>query len=92
MIDKNYNILTQSQTNMVGNIILEELDAKGMKQSELCDLTGISKPILNDVVKGRRNITAEMAVLIESALGLSADKLLMAQMQYELDKAYMTQK
>ena len=72
----------------VGSIISERLEAKEMKQSELCDLTGIAKPILNDIIKGRRNLTAEMAVLIESALGLSADRLLSIQMQNELDRAY----
>lgn len=72
----------------LGEIITERLEAKDMKQSELCDLTGIAKPLLNDVVKGRRNLTAEMAVLIESAIGLSADAMLSVQMACELEKAY----
>lgn len=86
---KDTKYASQAQKNVsVGEIIYGRLESKGMKQSELCDLTGIAKPILNDVIKGRRNLTAEMAVLIESALGLSADQLLMVQMQNELDRAY----
>lgn len=77
-----------SDTKNVGDIILEALEAKDMKQSELSDLTGITKSVLNDVIKGRRNISAEMAVLVESALGLSADMILTIQTKNELEKAY----
>lgn len=77
-----------SEWMTVGEMISEILESNGMKQSELCNLTGIAKPVLNEVIKERRNLTAEMAVLIESALGLSADMLLTLQMQNELDKAY----
>lgn len=82
------NNKAEYRDKLIGQIIAERLEAKDMKQSELCDLTGIAKPVLNDIIKGRRNLTAEMAVLIESALGISADMLLTVQIQYELEKAY----
>lgn len=72
----------------VGEIISEMLEAKEMKQSELSDLTGIAKSVLNDIIKGRRSLTAEAAVLIESALGVSADMMLSVQNKIELEKAY----
>ncbi len=81
-----------STAQSVGDIITETLSSKSLKQSELCDITGIAKPILNDVIKGRRNITAEMAILIESVLGISADKLLQIQISNDLEKAYKDEK
>lgn len=86
MTNKNNSL--GSDIKNVGEIILETLEAKEMKQSELSDLTGVAKSVLNDVIKGRRALTAEIAVLIESALGVSADMLLSIQIRTELEKAY----
>lgn len=77
-----------AEPHNVGEIISERLESREMKQSELGDLTGIPRPVLTEIIKGRRGITAEMAVLIESALGLSADMLMSVQCRTELDKAY----
>jgi HTH-type transcriptional regulator / antitoxin HigA len=82
----------EDANHVVGDIISEALQTKGLKQSELCELTGIAKPMLNDVIKGRRALTAEMAVLIESAIGMSADMLLSIQIKYDLDRAYNNEK
>lgn len=71
----------------VGEVIKDELAARNMKQSELSELTGIQKSILNDVIKGKRSLTPEMALLIENALDISATFLLNLQTQYELDCA-----
>lgn len=73
--------------NTVGGVIVERLDGIKKSQSEVCDITGISKSVLNDVIKGKRNLTAEMAVLLESAIGISADYLMTIQYQNELEKA-----
>ncbi len=71
----------------MGELIKDELAARNMKQSELSELTGIQKPILNDVIKGKRSLTHEMALLLESALNISAPFLMDIQTQYELDRA-----
>lgn len=85
---ENNSYTIADSTSGVGEVISEALEAKGMKQSELCDLTGIAKPVLNDLIKGRRSLTAEMAVLMESALGISADWLLAFQNKVDLESAY----
>ncbi|MBO4804408.1 MAG: helix-turn-helix domain-containing protein [Paludibacteraceae bacterium] len=86
MNDKTYSP-TNLYDNAVGGVIIERLDGLKKSQSEICDITGISKSVLNDVVKGKRNLTAEMAVLLESAIGISADHLMTIQYQNELEKA-----
>lgn len=76
----------------VGELLKDELDARNMKQSELSELTGIQKPILNAVIKGKRALTPEMALLIESALDVPATLLMNVQTQYRLDCAKLSER
>ena len=76
----------------VGEILKDELRARGMRQSELALLTGIHKPILNDIINGKRSITPEMALLIESAMDIPAKMLMNFQVDYELDCARINER
>ena len=76
----------------MGEVIKDELAAHNMKQSELSELTGIQKSILNDVIKGKRSLTPEMALLLEKALNISATFLMNIQTQYELDCAKQSER
>ena len=88
----NFNQAIPFEATHVGEVIKDELAARNMKQSELSELTGIQKSILNDVVKGKRSLTPEMALLLENALGISATFLMNIQTQYELDCAKLSEK
>lgn len=87
MTDIRHDINT-TESQSIGQFLQDTLEAKNMTQSELCEMTSIAKSVFNDVIKGRRSLTAEMAVLIESALGVSADSLMQMQVSCELEKAY----
>ena len=82
-----FNQAVPFEATHVSEVIKDELSAHNMKQSELSKLTGIQKSILNDVIKGKRSLTPEMALLLENALGISAAYLMNIQTQYELDCA-----
>ncbi|MBR2195352.1 MAG: HigA family addiction module antidote protein [Salinivirgaceae bacterium] len=71
----------------VGSVVMQILEERAMKQSELAEMTGIQKPIINDLIKGKRNMTAETAVLFEAALGVSADYLMNIQTNIDLERA-----
>jgi addiction module antidote protein HigA len=60
-----FNQAVPFEATHVGEVIKDELSARDMKQSELSGLTGIQRPILNDVIKGKRSLTPEMALLLE---------------------------
>lgn len=75
------------ESTQVGEVIRDELEARDMKQSELSDITGIQRSILNNVIKGKRALTPEMAVLIEAALDIPAYVLMNIQSQDGLNKA-----
>ena len=87
-----FNQAVPFEATHVGEVIKDELAARNMKQSELSELTGIQKSILNDVIKGKRALTPEMALLLESALGISATFLMNIQTQYELDCAKLSER
>ncbi len=87
-----FNQAVPFEATHVGEVIKDELAARNMKQSELSELTGIQKSILNDVIKGKRSLTPEMALLLENALGISATFLMNIQTQYELDRAKQSER
>lgn len=90
MTKVNFNQAVPFEATHVGEVLKDELTARSMKQSELSELTGIQKPILNDIIKGKRSLTPEMALLLENALGVPAAFLLSIQTQYELDCAKLS--
>lgn len=49
------------------------LEAKGWTQNDLAAITGRSKTQINDIVTGRRGITADMSVALSAALGTTAE-------------------
>lgn len=87
-----FNQAVPFKATHVGEVIKDELSARNMKQSDLSKLTGIQKPILNDVIKGKRSLTPEMALLIGKVFGISADYLMNIQTQYDLDKAKQSER
>ena len=84
------NYIPEDRT--VGEIIDMKLMELGMKQAELAETTGITKSVICDVIKGNRSITAEMAVLIECAIQVSAFYLLQVQAKHDIDVATNSQR
>ena len=67
-----------------GEMLADELEARAIKQQAFAQLIGMQKSQLNEIIKGKRSMNAEVAVLIEAALGISADFWLKAQNNYDL--------
>ena len=55
-----------------GETLLETLEAIGMSQAELAELTGRPKKTINEIIKGKAAITPETALQFERVLGISA--------------------
>ena len=60
----------------VGANIKKELDSRGMTQQMLADAIGISKQVMNKIIKGLKAINVKELGRIASALGITTDKLL----------------
>ena len=55
-----------------GEVLAEELEARGMTQRELAARLGRPAQAVNEIIKGKKAITAETALELEKALGIGA--------------------
>ena len=71
-----------------GEMLLEEfLEPRGMSQAEFARQLGWTKARLNELIRGKRGITAESALDLAEALGTSANLWMNLQSTYDLDRA-----
>jgi HTH-type transcriptional regulator/antitoxin HigA len=81
----NVNDVVPAFATHPGELIHDELEARGMSQTEFSKLIDYNKTQLNEVIKGKRNINAELALLLEKALGIDASYWMRLQASYDLD-------
>ena len=55
-----------------GGLLAEEIEARGMTQRELAMRMGRPPQLVSEIVRGRRGISAETALQLETALGTAA--------------------
>ncbi len=75
-----------------GEILLDEIEANDFSQSDFAKTIGLKKSQLNEIIKGKRNINAELAILLEKSLEIDAEYWLEIQKNYDLDKARISMK
>ena len=71
-----------------GEILLEEfLEPMGMTQTAFADKIGWTRARLNELIRGKRGVTAEAALDLADVLGTSPKLWMNLQATYDLDKA-----
>ena len=70
-----------------GEMLKEELESRGITQKEFARTIAVSYTMLNEILNGKRSITADFAILIEAALGTPAEHWLNMQARYNLQTA-----
>ena len=71
-----------------GEVLLEEfLEPMNITQAAFAQKVGWTKTRLNELIKGKRGITAESALDLAEALGTSPKLWMNLQATYDLDKA-----
>jgi HTH-type transcriptional regulator/antitoxin HigA len=70
-----------------GEFLAEELEARGMSQRELAAKMGRPIQVINAICTAKKSITADTALGLEKALGISAVFWLNLEMQFQLAKA-----
>ena len=55
-----------------GEVLKDELQARGISQKKFSSLIGVSYTMLNEILNGKRPISADMSLLLEAALGIDA--------------------
>ncbi|GMU41886.1 MAG: hypothetical protein AMXMBFR23_27520 [Chloroflexota bacterium] len=67
-----------------GELLAEELEVREMTQRALAEAMGRPVQVVNEIVRGRKSITADTAVQLEAVLGTPATFWLNLQMQHDL--------
>ncbi|TMJ28584.1 MAG: HigA family addiction module antidote protein [Alphaproteobacteria bacterium] len=71
-----------------GRILREEfMEPSGVSQYRLAQASGLSQVQIGNIIRGKRGISAETALRLERALGMSAQTWMNLQVLYELEKA-----
>lgn len=93
-VEKIANNMTSSELIHPGEMIKDEIMARGMTQKELALQMGVSYTVFNEILNGKRPVNTEYALLLEAALGTDANIWLGLQSDYNMqrikqDKSFM---
>lgn len=69
-----------------GEVLQEMLGENGMSQAELARHIKMNRSKINEICKGKRGISAEMATILAKAFGVSAGTWMNLQKSWELSQ------
>ena len=69
-----------------GEMIKDEIVARGLTQKDLAHQMGVSYTVFNEILNGKRPVTTEYALLLEAALGTDANIWIGLQADYNMQK------
>ena len=72
-----------------GAVLDQELKDRGIAQKDFASTIGMPSPVLNAIIKQKRSVTPDIAVLLEAALGKDAAFWLGLQAQRDIEEAKM---
>lgn len=76
-----------------GEILLDELEARELNQTEFAKLIGMkNKSQLNELLRGKRDFSTELCILIANALDMSEQMWLNIKQNYETDKVRINER
>ena len=67
-----------------GEVLKEEIESRGILQKDFAETISVSYTRLNEILNGKRPITADFALLVEAAFGTPAEHWLNMQARYNL--------
>lgn len=70
-----------------GEMIKDEIMARGLTQKEVARQMGVSYTVFNEILNGKRPVTTEYALLLEAVLGTDAHIWIGLQQEYNMQKA-----
>lgn len=66
-----------------GEEILEEIEARGRSQTQFAQILDLDKSEINNIIRGRRNITPRIAARIGAAFGTGGEVWMRLQQMYD---------
>jgi len=67
-----------------GEVLLDELEARGIKKTAFAALLGIKPGHLSELLHGKRHVSASMALKLEKLLNIPAEYWMRVQVYYDL--------
>ena len=86
MKEKTANNMMSSLLIHPGEMIKDEIAARGLTQKDLAQQMGVSYTVFNEILNGKRPVTTEYALLLEAALGTDANIWISLQADYNMQK------
>ena len=70
-----------------GEVLKDEIEERGISQRQLAEGMGLTYSVVNEILNGRRPLTAKTALMFEAALDVPADSLMYLQTKYNMQTA-----
>lgn len=74
-------------TTHPGDVLKEELEARGISQKKFSEVLSIPYTQLNEILNAKRPVTADFALMMEAALGINPELLINMQSHYNMSVA-----
>lgn len=81
------NNVTPFEPTHPGELLLNELQCRHISQARFASSIGVKASLINEIIKGKRGVNIEMALMLEAALGISSKIWINLQNEYNLHKA-----
>ena len=78
--------MASDYTISLGAILAEDLKEMKISQKDLADKIGVPKSTVNEIIKGKRRMTLDIAVKLEPIFGAPAEYWMKLQTDYEIEK------
>jgi addiction module HigA family antidote len=89
-----YKVIGKNRKEIYANVLLhpgellsEELEAREISQKDFAGLLGMRAPHFNELLKGKRHISATLALKLEKHLKIDAGFWMRLQIDYDLKVA-----
>lgn len=92
MTRNNSNQLVPKTATHPGEFLLDEIEARGIKQNDLAIELDLPKSAVNEIIKGKKSINPDIALRLENILDIPATFWLNAQMNYDIDKQRISER
>jgi len=82
MAKYDFSQATAFAPTFVGEFIVDELSARKWTMDKLAEKSKLAEDVLNEVISGKRDLTPEMAAMLEKAMNIPSSLFLNLQEQY----------
>lgn len=81
------NNITPFEPTHPGYLLKDELDSRKITQAKFAETVGLKPSLINEIIKGKRSINTQLALILEAALDVPASMWLNLQNAYNMQLA-----